>query len=49
VICGNEIYILIDEEMAGHDLHTGILCILFTWCVWYIKYVTFIGMHYFLW
>jgi len=21
VICGNEIYILIDEEMEGHDLH----------------------------
>jgi len=37
VICGNEIYILIDEEMEGHDLHAGILCFLFTRCVWYIK------------
>jgi len=29
VICGNEIYILTDEEMEGHDLHTGILYFLF--------------------
>jgi hypothetical protein len=29
VICGYEIYVLLEEKIEGHDLHTGIVCILF--------------------